>query len=145
MSGALAFASPVRQARPYPRRGSFTTRAPIFAAISGVPSLEPLSTTMTSVERSEGKSASTRPMACASLYVGMMTDTRTDLLGITTTGKKAIAATAAHQRPRLDPLAPPQAPGTLGPEPTVPRSRRYPTPKSKDCQGTETPQKPLGV
>src|SRR5262249_36320400 len=37
-----------------------------------------LSTTMTSLTRSEGRSAMTRPMACASLWVGMMTDTRTE-------------------------------------------------------------------
>src|SRR5437588_1861562 len=53
------------------------TRAPILAAISGVPSFELLSTTMTSVVRSDGRSAKTRSIACASLWVGMMTDTRT--------------------------------------------------------------------
>src|SRR5579864_7072557 len=70
-------ASPLRQARPYPRWGSWTTRAPIFAAISGVPSVELLSTTSTSVTRLAGRSARTRLMADASLRVGMMTDTRT--------------------------------------------------------------------
>ena len=57
MSGLLAPASPVKQARPYPRRGSWTTRAPILEAISGVPSVELLSTTRTSVTRSDGRSA----------------------------------------------------------------------------------------
>src|SRR5438477_3349719 len=56
------------------------TPAPILAAISGVPSFELLSTTMTSVARSEGRSAKTRSIACASLWVGMMTDTRTYLI-----------------------------------------------------------------
>src|ERR1700722_14659776 len=55
------------------------TRAPILAAISGVPSFELLSTTMTSVVRSDGRSAKTRSIACASLWVGMMTDTRTGI------------------------------------------------------------------
>src|SRR5713101_236396 len=77
MSGLLAAASPVKQARPYPRRGSWRTRAPIFAATSGVPSVELLSTTRTSVTISAGRSAKTRPMDCASLCVGMTTDTRT--------------------------------------------------------------------
>src|SRR5580692_4905714 len=76
MSGESAAASPVRHARPYPRRGSSMTRAPRPAAISAVPSLELLSTTITSLIRSDGRSASTRPIACASLCVGMMTDTR---------------------------------------------------------------------
>src|SRR5580700_1653556 len=53
------------------------TRAPILAAISGVPSFELLSTTITSVVRSDGRSARTRSIACASLWVGIMTDTRT--------------------------------------------------------------------
>src|SRR5207244_13622600 len=35
----------------------------------------PPSLTMTSATRSEGRSASTRPMACALLWVGMTTDT----------------------------------------------------------------------
>ena len=39
--GAFAAARPVRQARPYPRRGSTITRAPRAAAISRVPSFEP--------------------------------------------------------------------------------------------------------
>src|SRR5262249_26612525 len=67
------------QARPYPRRGSWMTCAPIRWASSAVPSVELLSTTMTSVTRLEGKSASTRPMACASLWGGMMTETRTQI------------------------------------------------------------------
>src|SRR6185437_13561788 len=49
----------------------------MLAAIAGVPSFELLSTTMTSVVRSDGRSARTRSIACASLWVGMMTDTRT--------------------------------------------------------------------
>src|SRR5580693_6817720 len=77
MSGSCTLAIPLRQARPYPRRGSCSTRAPIFAAISGVPSEELLSTTKTSVTTSAGRSAKTRPMDRASLCVGMMTDTRT--------------------------------------------------------------------
>src|SRR5271156_3541010 len=77
MSGLLASASPVRQARPYPRRGSRRMRAPIFEAISGVPSVELLSTTKTSVTISAGRSAKTRAMDYASLCVGMTTDTRT--------------------------------------------------------------------
>src|SRR5258707_15700470 len=52
------------------------TRAPILAAISGVPSDELLSTTMTSVVRSDGISIKTSSIAPASLWVGMMTDTR---------------------------------------------------------------------
>src|SRR5690242_14307870 len=52
------------------------TCAPIFRATSGVPSVELLSTTMTSVTKWEGRSASTRPIACASLWVGIITDTR---------------------------------------------------------------------
>ena len=70
-------ASPVRHARAYPRRGSGTTRAPIRAAIAGVPSVELLSTTMISVVRLGGRPARTRSIACASLWVGMMIDTRT--------------------------------------------------------------------
>src|SRR5579885_1356442 len=53
------------------------TCAPILRATSGVPSEELLSTTMTSVTSSEGRSANTRPMASASLWVGIMTETRT--------------------------------------------------------------------
>src|SRR5215471_2284068 len=79
MSGALAAAIPVKQASPYPRRGSCRTRAPAFSAISGVPSVELLSTTSTSVTRLAERSARTRPIACASLCVGMMTETRTEL------------------------------------------------------------------
>src|SRR6266566_10163005 len=56
------------------------TRAPILAAISGVPSFELLSTTMTSVVRSDGRSAKTRSIDSASLWVGMMTDTRIFLI-----------------------------------------------------------------
>src|SRR5262249_24532526 len=55
------------------------TRAPILAAMSGVQSVELLSTTMTSVARDEGRSARTRSIACASLWVGMITDTRPGL------------------------------------------------------------------
>src|SRR3984957_16555794 len=76
MSGESDVSSPVRHALPYPRRDSRMTRAPILAAISGVPSFELLSTTMTSVTRSDGRSARTRAIAWASLKVGMMTDTR---------------------------------------------------------------------
>src|SRR3974390_574692 len=51
----------------------------MVSAISVVPSVELLSTTRTSVTRSAGRSARTRPMACASLCVGMITETRTGL------------------------------------------------------------------
>src|SRR5260370_36637271 len=44
------------------------------AAISGVPSEEQLSTTITSLTRFQGRSARTRPIASASLRVGMMTE-----------------------------------------------------------------------
>src|SRR6266446_3280108 len=43
-----AAANPAMYAAPYPRRRSCTTRAPAAAAASGEPSVEPLSTTMTS-------------------------------------------------------------------------------------------------
>src|SRR5437660_464542 len=65
------------------------TCAPVFRARSGVPSVELLSTTMTSVTRLEGRSASTRPMACASLWVGMMTDTRTQICSSPPRGRGA--------------------------------------------------------
>src|SRR5262249_53396236 len=57
------------------------TRAPCAAAISRVPSLEPASTTSTSVTRGAGISSRTRAIEPASLYVGMTTLTRiaTDL------------------------------------------------------------------
>src|SRR5262245_51449196 len=45
--------------------------------MSRVPSLESLSTTRTSVTCAHGMSSSTRPIDCASLYVGMTTETRT--------------------------------------------------------------------
>src|SRR5246127_3151724 len=44
------------------------------AATSGVPSEEQLSTTITSLTRFQGRSARTRPIASASLRVGMMTE-----------------------------------------------------------------------
>src|SRR5262249_46233544 len=69
-------ARPVRQARPYPRRASTMTRAPCAAAISRVPSVEPASTTSTSVTRDAGISSRTRAIEPASLYVGMTTLTR---------------------------------------------------------------------
>src|SRR5215467_8591344 len=47
------------------------------AAISGVPSDERLSTTITSLTRFQGRSAKTRLIAGASLRVGMMTETLT--------------------------------------------------------------------
>src|ERR1700722_10272150 len=53
------------------------TSESIPEARAGWPSVELLSTTITSVTRSEGRSASTQPMACASLRVGMITETRT--------------------------------------------------------------------
>src|SRR4051812_17717039 len=52
------------------------TRAPCAAAISAVPSVEPPSTTSTSVTSAEGISSSTRAIEPASLYVGMTTVTR---------------------------------------------------------------------
>src|SRR5437660_9406034 len=67
---------PVRQARPYPRRGSTMTRAPCAAAISRVASVEPASTTSTSVTRDAGISSRTRAIELASSYVGMTTLTR---------------------------------------------------------------------
>src|SRR5262249_60898217 len=51
-------------------------RAPCAAAISRVPSLEPASTTSTSVTRDAGISSRTRAIEPASLYVGMTTLTR---------------------------------------------------------------------
>src|SRR5215468_2050762 len=44
--------------------------------MSRVPSLESLSTTRTSLTCVHGMSSSTRPIDCASLYVGMTTETR---------------------------------------------------------------------
>src|SRR5262249_7308052 len=76
MSGWSAAARPVRQARPYPRRVSTMTRAPCAAAISRVPSVEPASTTTTSVTRDAGISSRTRAIESASSYVGMTTLTR---------------------------------------------------------------------
>src|SRR5215467_6199926 len=52
------------------------TRAPCAAAISRVPSVEPASTTSTSVTRATGISSRTRAIEPASLYVGMTTLTR---------------------------------------------------------------------
>src|SRR5215472_8976061 len=52
------------------------TRAPCAAAISRVPSIEPASTTSTSVTRDAGISSRTRPIEPTSLYVGMTTLTR---------------------------------------------------------------------
>src|SRR3981189_1689190 len=52
------------------------TRAPCAAAISRVPSVEPASTTSTSVTRGAGISSRTRAIELASSYVGMMTLTR---------------------------------------------------------------------
>src|SRR5215510_8287823 len=52
------------------------TRAPCAAAISRVPSVEPASTTSTSVTRDAGISSRTRAIEPASLYVGMTTLTR---------------------------------------------------------------------
>src|SRR5215467_8854762 len=52
------------------------TRAPCVAAISRVPSVEPASTTSTSVTRDAGISSRTRAIEPASLYVGMTTLTR---------------------------------------------------------------------
>src|SRR5262249_46170104 len=77
--GSFAAPSPVRQARPYPRRGSTMTRAPCAAAISRVRSVEPASTTSTSLTRERGISSRTRAMELASLNVGMTTLTRTPI------------------------------------------------------------------
>src|SRR4051812_11351247 len=52
------------------------TRAPWAVAISRVPSVEPASTTSTSVTSALGISSSTRAIEPASLYVGMTTLTR---------------------------------------------------------------------
>src|ERR1700737_2105205 len=52
------------------------TRAPCAAAISRVPSVEPASTTSTSVMRGAGISSRTRAIELASSYVGMTTLTR---------------------------------------------------------------------
>ena len=151
-------ARPVRHALPYPRRGSRMTRAPILAAISGVPSFELLSTTMTSVMRSGGKSSSTRPIACASLCVGMMTETRMRRglggLGegfskskgkpllwrtITTKTRTATVGRAMRRRPISGLRLRSRAQGIRVPKPAVPISTMYPTPKSKGCPETEKP------
>ena len=61
----------------------------------------------TSVTISAGRSAKTRPIDCASLCVGMTTDTRTgSRLNSTTMGRTASAAPATRQRPTSDPLGP---------------------------------------
>src|SRR5258708_5493378 len=52
------------------------TRAPCAAAISRVPSVQPASTTSTSVTRGAGISSRTRAIELASSYVGMTTLTR---------------------------------------------------------------------
>src|SRR6516165_9038483 len=52
------------------------TRAPRAEAISRVPSVEPASTTRTSLTRNAGMSSRTRAIEPASLYVGMTTLTR---------------------------------------------------------------------
>src|SRR5215470_9647288 len=52
-------------------------RAPPRAAISGVPSCEPPSTTRISTTSFRGMSASTWPIEAASFNVGTMTETRT--------------------------------------------------------------------
>src|SRR5215813_1707430 len=49
----------------------------MLVAIAAVSSDERLSTTITSLTKSQGRSARTRPIACASLRVGMITETRT--------------------------------------------------------------------
>ena len=59
-------------ARPYPRRSSRTTVAPCASAISPMPSVLPLSTTITWRNKSAGKSSSTCPIEAASLRAGMM-------------------------------------------------------------------------
>src|SRR5258708_12762333 len=98
------------------------TCAPIFRARSGVPSVELLSTTMTSVTRLEGRSASTRPMACASLWVGMMTDTRTQILSSPPIG----LGPPPCQHPVTSPTTPPPPPHH--PHRTHPHNHPSPTP-----------------
>ena len=70
---ASAASDPALHAAPYPRR-EVMTRAPAAAAISPVPSEEPLSTTMHSAMRGLGIEATTWPMDSRSLRAGMMTE-----------------------------------------------------------------------
>src|SRR5215471_12374519 len=84
MKSPCATARPARYALPYPRLGSSTTNAPAARARSPLPSVEPLSTTITSPSKS--LSSSTALAACthsaivsASSRHGMTTETRTDV------------------------------------------------------------------
>src|SRR5712671_898127 len=81
------------------------TRAPCAAAISRVPSVEPASTTSTSVTRAAGISSRTRAIELASSYVGMTTLTR-----IPIDLSEAPTWIAAHEQGV-------HAPGASGPRP----------------------------
>src|SRR6266478_3209280 len=112
------------------------TRAPILAAISGVPSFELLSTTMTSVVRSEGRSAKTRSIACASLWVEMMTDT------LTGTWPRS------QPRRRWPPLRQPcvNAPSTAGASDSEPkrcehRNQQFPDPRGAPLRNPKATEK----
>ena len=79
MTAPRVAAKPVLYARPYPRRGSETTRAPFSLAISTVRSRESVSTTRTSYEPRPAIAAATwsrtRPMEASSFLVGITIET----------------------------------------------------------------------
>src|SRR5713101_9211005 len=79
MNAPRAAAIPARNAEPYPRASTRTTRAPRFSAISIEPSVEPLSATTTSpripISRNAANALSTQiPIERASLRQGITTE-----------------------------------------------------------------------
>src|SRR6266478_2760762 len=97
MNAPRAAAIPARNAEPYPRASTRTTRAPSFSAISTEPSVDPLSATTTSPRSPFARNASIAfatqiPIEFVSFKHGITTETSTPPSGTTEARREALSA-----------------------------------------------------